>query len=110
MYVVCRLLPYCCFIARTVLDLAYPRASTIESLLSTIRQQPRLGKDASSALVDLGESMHANATTEETNILLRNTLSQEVYVRHSCLQTLQVINDRSLEGGHNTEYICSLSI
>lgn len=34
--------------------------------------------------------MQENATREETGELLRGTLYQEVYVRTSCLQTLQV--------------------
>jgi hypothetical protein len=63
---------------------------TMENLIHIIRQQPKLAKDASSALVDLGEAMHATATGEEINVLLRGILYQEAYVRNSVLQTLQV--------------------
>ena len=62
----------------------------MESLIHVIRQQPRLAKDASSALVDIGQAVHSNVTPEENSVLLRGTLMQEVYVRTSCLQALQV--------------------
>jgi len=62
----------------------------MESLIHVIRQQPRLAKGASSALIDIGQAIHANVTPEENSVLLRGTLMQEVYVRTSCLQALQV--------------------
>lgn len=63
---------------------------TMQSLLCILRQQPKLTKGASSALIDLGEAMHATATREEVDVLIQGTLLQEVYVRNSCLQTIQV--------------------
>ena len=69
---------------------AFPRLQTIENLFYTIRQQPKLSKEASSALVDIGEAIQASARPDELNALLRGTLMQEVYVRSSCLQALQV--------------------
>ncbi|KAG5725284.1 Translational activator gcn1 [Termitomyces sp. T112] len=68
---------------------AFPRIQTMEKLLHVIRQQPKLSKDASSALVELGEATQATASPKEIYVLLRGTLMQEVYVRNSCLQTLQ---------------------
>ncbi|KAG6896538.1 hypothetical protein C0992_007574 [Termitomyces sp. T32_za158] len=68
---------------------AFPRMQTVEKLLHVIRQQPKLSKDASSALVELGEAIQATASQEEISVLLQGTLIQEVYVRNSCLQTLQ---------------------
>ncbi|KAF5374683.1 hypothetical protein D9615_008940 [Tricholomella constricta] len=68
---------------------AFPRIQAIEKLLHVIRQQPKLSKDASSTLVDLGEAIQASASQEELSVLFRGTLMQEVYVRNSCLQTLQ---------------------
>lgn len=62
----------------------------METLLLIINHQPKLTKAASSALVDLGEAIYTTATKEELNVLIRGTLVQEVYVRNSCLQTLQV--------------------
>ncbi|KAF7965509.1 hypothetical protein HWV62_43100 [Athelia sp. TMB] len=70
-------------------DSAYPRKQTIEILLHIIRQQPKLTKEASSALVDLGEALHATASREEIDTLVKGTLHQEVYVRNACLQTIQ---------------------
>jgi hypothetical protein len=73
-----------------VSDLAFPRTKTTEQLLHVVRQQPKLSKEASSTLIDLGEAIYTTATREELDVLIRSTLLQEVYVRNSCLQTLQV--------------------
>ncbi|KAH9925947.1 ARM repeat-containing protein [Epithele typhae] len=70
-------------------DATYPRISTVRDLIHAIRYQPKLAKDASSALLDIGQAMQANATREEVGVLVRGTLYQEVYTRTSCLQALQ---------------------
>ncbi|KAG5638049.1 hypothetical protein H0H81_002083 [Sphagnurus paluster] len=70
-------------------NVAYPRVQTIEKLLHVIRQQPKLSKDASSALIDLGEAIQATGSEKELAVLLKGTLMQEVYLRNSCLQALQ---------------------
>ncbi|KAJ7606190.1 armadillo-type protein [Mycena polygramma] len=70
-------------------DTAFPRKQTMEILLQIIRQQPKLSKEASSTLVDLGQVAHASASREELDVLVNGTLMQEVYVRNSCLQALQ---------------------
>ncbi|OJT01635.1 Translational activator GCN1 [Trametes pubescens] len=70
-------------------DPAFPRTKTVEDLIHAIRHQPKLAKDASSILIDVGQSMQGNATRVEISSLLRGTLYQEVYVRTSCLQALQ---------------------
>ncbi|KAG5642517.1 hypothetical protein DXG03_002618 [Asterophora parasitica] len=72
-----------------LLDSAFPRVQTLEKLLHVIRHQPKLGKDASSTLIDIGEAIQATTSEEELSVLFRGTLMQEVYVRSSCLQTLQ---------------------
>ncbi|TFY63660.1 hypothetical protein EVJ58_g3122 [Rhodofomes roseus] len=77
------------FHAGELSDPAYPRRRTCEDLLYVIKNQPKLAKDAASALIDIGQSMHSTATLEEIQALLRGTLQQEVYVRNACLQTLQ---------------------
>lgn len=59
-------------------------------MIHVIKQQPKLGKDASSALIDIGQAIFSNVTSDELQVLLNGTLTQEVYVRNSCLQTLQV--------------------
>lgn len=73
--------------------MAFPRKQTLQLLIHIIRLQPKLSKEASSSLVDLGESIHGSALKEEIETLVRGTLFQEVYVRNSCLQALQVRND-----------------
>ena len=73
-----------------VSDPAFPRLQTMENLLHTIRQQPKLSKEASSALMDIGEAIQASVSPNELRVLLHGTLMQEVYVRNSCLQALQV--------------------
>ncbi|KAH7929550.1 ARM repeat-containing protein [Leucogyrophana mollusca] len=70
-------------------DVAFPRKEAIKNLLHVIRQQPRLGKEASSVLIDLGEAIQSTATREEIGVLISGTLLQEVYVRNSCLQAIQ---------------------
>ena len=76
----------------TVSDPTYPRVGTVRDLIHAIRHQPKLAKDASSALIDIGQAMQGNALRDEVTVLLGGTLYQEVYVRTSCLQTLQVCN------------------
>jgi hypothetical protein len=61
----------------------------MEILLQIIRQQPKLSKEGSSTLIDLGQVAHASASRAEVDVLLNGTLMQEVYVRNSCLQALQ---------------------
>ncbi|KAJ6581434.1 armadillo-type protein [Mycena capillaripes] len=70
-------------------DTAFPRKQTMKILLQIIRQQPKLSKEGSSALVDLGQVAHASASRDELDVLINGTLMQEVYVRNSCLQALQ---------------------
>ncbi|KAJ7334076.1 armadillo-type protein [Mycena albidolilacea] len=70
-------------------DTAFPRKQTMEILLQIIRQQPKLSKEGSSTLIDLGQVAHASASRAEVDVLLNGTLMQEVYVRNSCLQALQ---------------------
>ena len=73
-----------------VSDVAFPRKMTLEHVLHVVRTQPRLSKDASSLLIDLGEAIQASATREEVAVLIEGTLLQETHVRNSCLQALQV--------------------
>ncbi|KAF8057458.1 armadillo-type protein [Lyophyllum atratum] len=79
----------------TVSDPAFPRIRSIEKLLRVIRQQPKLSKDASSALADLEKAIHPSVSYEELSVLMRGALMQEVYVRNSCLQTLQLATTKT---------------
>lgn len=62
----------------------------LQDLLHVIKHQPKLAKNASSTLIDLGQSIHSSAIRGEVDVLLRGSLLQEVYVRNACLQALQV--------------------
>jgi hypothetical protein len=62
----------------------------MELLIQVIRQQPRFTKEASSALINLGEAVCSTSIRDDIDVLLLGTLHQEAYVRNSCLQTLQV--------------------
>lgn len=62
----------------------------MEYVLQVIRHQPRLSKEASSVLIDLGEAVQSNANRDEVGVLIDGTLLQEVYVRNACLQAIQV--------------------
>ncbi|KAM6503034.1 hypothetical protein JOM56_003011 [Amanita muscaria] len=70
-------------------DITYPRIQVIEDLLYTIRSQSGLTKDASSALIELGEAISSTASREDIAVLLHGLLTQEPHVRNACLQTLQ---------------------
>ncbi|KAF5368138.1 hypothetical protein D9615_010210 [Tricholomella constricta] len=76
-------------VALSLAIINFHSGDAIEKLLHVIRQQPKLSKDVSSTLVDLGEAIQASASQEELSVLFRGTLMQEVYVRNSCLQTLR---------------------
>lgn len=69
---------------------AYPRLQAINNLIHVIRQQPSLRKDASSALIGLGEGISGNATPAEIDAFIGGILAQESYARSSCLQAVQV--------------------
>ncbi|KAG1774599.1 armadillo-type protein [Suillus placidus] len=70
-------------------DAAFPRKATMEHVLHVIKHQPRLSKEASSVLINLGEAVQSNATRDEVGVLIDGTLLQEVYVRNACLQAIQ---------------------
>lgn len=86
-----------CLSLLPVSDPAYPRIEAARSLIYAISKVPKVAKTAVSALVDLGQSIFPSVTEEETNMFLKSTLAQEVYVRNACLQALQV---RSYHGRH----------
>ncbi|KAK2463021.1 hypothetical protein APHAL10511_004676 [Amanita phalloides] len=73
-------------------DMAYPRLQAMEDLLYTVRSQSGLSKDASSALIELGEAMSTTATREDISVLLHGLLTQEPHVRNACLQALQPLD------------------
>jgi hypothetical protein len=62
----------------------------MEQLLHLIRYQPKLSKNGSTTLIDLGEAVSPTATREEMDVLLRGILAQESHLRNSCLQAIQV--------------------
>lgn len=74
-----------------VADPAFPRPQVIRGLLHAMRTQPKLSKESSSTLIDLGQAISGNATSEETTLLIDSTLVQEAYARNASLQALQVI-------------------
>ncbi len=71
-------------------DAAYPRKMMIQDLLLIIKQQPKLAKEASSTLIDLGESILVNVSDVELDSLIKGTLVQEPHIRNACLSALQV--------------------
>ncbi|KAN0130768.1 ARM repeat-containing protein [Lactarius tabidus] len=73
-------------------DTAFPRPQILHGLLHSIRTQPKLSKEGSSALIDLGQAISHNATSEEITLLLDSTLVQEVYARNASLQALQPLD------------------
>lgn len=78
------------YIRSSVSDEIFPRKKALENLTLIIKRYPQLGQDAASVLLAITEAIHTNATAEEINVSLQNTLASEVYVRNSSLQSLQV--------------------
>ncbi|KZO93854.1 ARM repeat-containing protein [Calocera viscosa TUFC12733] len=78
-------------------DPLYPRLDVITSLLKLIAGYSKLLQTASTALVDLGESIKVNATMAEIGALTAGTLYQEQYVRNACLQALQPVDLTELD-------------
>ncbi|KAG2015263.1 translational activator GCN1 [Coprinopsis cinerea AmutBmut pab1-1] len=66
-----------------------PRLQTLETIIHVVRSELRLNKEASSTLIELGESIQVNATKEEANVLIRASLAQESHARNAYLQALQ---------------------
>ncbi|TFK26296.1 translational activator GCN1 [Coprinopsis marcescibilis] len=66
-----------------------PRLQTLEAVIYAVRTELKLSKEASSTLVDLGESIQVNATRGEIGVLIRATLAQESHARNAALQALQ---------------------
>lgn len=89
------------FKPHSVANPSFPRKTAAQDLLHVIKQQPKLAKDASSALIDFGQSIQSSATPDDISTLLRATLQQEVYVRNSCLQALQVKS-------RHTQCVCNI--
>ncbi|KAH9007605.1 ARM repeat-containing protein [Lactarius deliciosus] len=73
-------------------DTAFPRPQILHGLLHAIRTQPKLSKEGSSGLIDLGQAISLNATSEEITLLLDSTLVQEAYARNASLQALQPLD------------------
>jgi hypothetical protein len=74
----------------SVADKAYPRQLICDALVTLIAQQPKVSRDAISALLDAGEAINTSASEVEQEFLINSTLSQEVFVRNACLQAMQV--------------------
>lgn len=73
-----------------VSQITYPRERSLSNLLLVVKRHPSLAKEATSALVTIGEAIHAQTTSSEVHVLLQGTLAQEANVRNASLQCLQV--------------------
>ncbi|KAF9232418.1 armadillo-type protein [Melanogaster broomeanus] len=70
-------------------NVKFPRKVAMEHVLHVIGHQPRLSKEASSVLIDLGEAVRNSVSRDEVEVLINGMLFQETHVRNSCLQALQ---------------------
>ena len=70
--------------------MAYPRIEMIHNISYILSHHFALAKDSASALIQLGEVIHANASREEVDFLLQNTCVEEAHARNAILQALQV--------------------
>ncbi|KAI0035599.1 ARM repeat-containing protein [Vararia minispora EC-137] len=78
-------------------DTTFPRTQTIQGLVHALRHQLKLSKEASSVLIELGQTISASATKEEVDILLASMLFQEAHARNASLQALQPFDLTDLE-------------
>ena len=74
----------------SVEDETYARLDTIKQLLQMISSHPKLARDASAALVDLGDAIREVASEAEIREMIAGTLSKDSNVRNAALQALQV--------------------
>ncbi|KZV66749.1 ARM repeat-containing protein [Peniophora sp. CONT] len=90
-------------------DPAFPRVHIITAVLHAMRTQLRLSKDASSALVALGETIASSPspTRLEADALLQGTLVQETPVRTACLQALAPLDLTEREWDEKLLVACS---
>lgn len=77
-------------VSSSVADPRFPRAQILQDMLDIIRLYPSLGKDASSVVIALGEAIRGNVARDEINVLTKNLVAGEVYVRNAAMQCLQV--------------------
>ncbi|RXW23690.1 hypothetical protein EST38_g2167 [Candolleomyces aberdarensis] len=84
-------------------DVALPRLETLKVLVQVVRTQLRLNKEASSAIIELGEAIQVGVTRQEVNVLLKATLSQETHARNAFLQTLQPFDLTDLDRNWSPE-------
>ncbi|ORX39844.1 regulation of translational elongation-related protein [Kockovaella imperatae] len=78
-------------------DNSYPRLDTIKQLVQIINTYPKLGRDASASLVDLGDAIREVATEAEIKALIAGTLSKDSNVRNAALQALQPVDLTDLD-------------
>ncbi|GAA5827172.1 hypothetical protein JCM11251_001152 [Rhodosporidiobolus azoricus] len=85
-------LEFAAFHARQCADTAFPRLTLIGDFFAALVGYPSLSRTASSALADLGEAIHDNASAEEIQALMDGGLTEEAFVRLSALQALQPLD------------------
>ena len=78
------------FILSLATDVAYPRIEMMRNIGYILSHHFTLAKDSASALIQLGEVIHANASREEVDFLLQSTCVEEAHARNAILQALQV--------------------
>ncbi|KAF8317653.1 ARM repeat-containing protein [Clavulina sp. PMI_390] len=67
----------------------YPRKAVLSTVLDSMAQYAQLARTSATVLVDIGETIHSSATSEETSLLIHGVLAQESFARHACLQALE---------------------
>ncbi|BGP12338.1 hypothetical protein JCM10213_003855 [Rhodosporidiobolus nylandii] len=90
-------LEFAAFHARQCADVAYPRLTLIGDFFAALTGHPSLSRTASTALADLGEAIHENASAEEIAAILDGALTEEAFVRLAALQGLQPLDLTDLE-------------
>jgi hypothetical protein len=73
-----------------VTDFSFPRLQIARGVIHATQHQLKLSKEASSVLIEFGQTISSTATIEEIEVFLKSLLIQEAHVRNASLQTLQV--------------------
>lgn len=76
---------------------AYPRLQTIKDLFRVIVHHPKLAKDATSALIDLGAAIKDLPQPSEVQALIKGTLSTDLNARSAALQAMQPVDLTDLD-------------
>ncbi|KZT41926.1 ARM repeat-containing protein [Sistotremastrum suecicum HHB10207 ss-3] len=94
------------FHSAEVSDVAFPRSDIMRNAIHVIARHPKLSKDASSALISIGEAVYTNASRAESDFLLQGALVDESHVRNAILNSLQPFDVTDIDWSPELWVLC----